>query len=148
MPKKILIIDDDENIVKYLSLALSKNGYEPFGAYDGKEGFDKVGETRPDLIVLDIMMPKRTGWVVFRQLRSNDEYKSIPVMMLTSVVEVLGEEEEANATEEPEYDGLRSVLKKAVQQMREEGLEKPEMFVDKPVDPHDFIEKVRSLIGE
>ncbi len=147
MPKKILIIDDDENIVKYLSLALSKNGYEPVGAYDGKEGFDKVGETRPDLIVLDIMMPKRTGWVVFRQLRGHDEFKSIPVMMLTSVAEALGEEE-ASATEEPEYDGLRSVLKKAVQQMREEGLEKPEMFVDKPVDPHDFIEKVRSLIGE
>ena len=146
MPKKILIIDDDENIVKYLSLALSKNGYEPFGAYDGKEGFDRVGETRPDLIVLDIMMPKRTGWVVFRQLRGHDEYKSIPVIMLTSIADVM-DEQEATAAEEPEYDGLRSVLKKAVQQMREEGLEKPEMFVDKPVDPHDFIEKVRSLIG-
>ena len=147
MPKKILIIDDDENIVKYLSLALSKNGYEPAGAYDGKEGFDKVGETHPDRIGLDIMMPKRTGWVVFRQLRSHDEYKSIPVMMLTSVAEVLEEEGQANATDEPEYEGLRGVVKKAVQEMREEGLVKPEMFVDKPVDPHDFIEKVRSLIG-
>jgi CheY-like chemotaxis protein len=147
MPKKVLIIDDDENIVTYLSLALSKNGYEPVGAYDGKEGFDKVGEERPDLIVLDIMMPKRTGWVVFRQLRGHDDFKSIPVMMLTSVAEVLEEEEQASATDEPEYDGLRGVVKKAVQQMREEGLDKPEMFVDKPVDPHDFIEKVKSLIG-
>lgn len=148
MPKKVLIIDDDENIVKYLSLALSKNGYEPVGAYDGKEGFDKVGAERPDLIVLDIMMPKRTGWVVFRQLRSHDEFKSIPVMMLTSVAEVLEEEELTNATEEPEYDGLRGVVKKAVDQMREEGLDKPEMFLDKPVDPHDFVDKVRSLVGE
>jgi CheY-like chemotaxis protein len=148
MSKKILIIDDDENIVKYLSLALTKNGYEPFGAHDGKEGFEKVGEVEPDLIVLDIMMPKRTGWVVFRQLRGHEEFKSIPVMMLTSVAEVLDDETQSSATDEPEYDGLRSVLKKAVQQMREEGLEKPEMFVDKPVDPHDFIEKVRSLVGD
>ena len=146
MPKKVLIIDDDENIVKYLSLALEKNGYEAVGAYDGKEGFDKVGETRPDLIVLDIMMPKRTGWVVFRQLRGDESLKSIPVMMLTSVAEVLDAEEGTSATDEPEYEGLRGVVRKAVQQMREEGLEKPEMFVDKPVDPHDFIEKVRSLI--
>ena len=147
MAKKVLIIDDDRNIVKYLSVALSKSGYEPIGAHDGKEGLEKVSEFHPDLIVLDIMMPKRTGWVVFRQLRGHEDYKSIPVMMLTSVAEVLDEEEQVNATEEPEYDGLRGVLKKAVQQMREEGLEKPEMFVDKPVDPHDFIEKVRSLIG-
>ena len=148
MPKKVLIIDDDENIVKYLSLALEKNGYEAFGAYDGKEGFDKVGETHPDLIVLDIMMPKRTGWVVFRQLHGDDQFKSIPVMMLTSVAEVLDAEQENSSTDEPEYEGLRGVVRKAVQQMREEGLEKPEMFLDKPVDPHDFIDKVRELIGE
>lgn len=148
MSKRVLIIDDDENIVKYLSVALSKSGYEPIGAYDGKEGLEKVEEVHPDLIVLDIMMPKKTGWVVFRQLRSDDEYKSIPVIMLTSITDVLEMEESTSATDEPEYEGLREVVRKAVQQMREEGLEKPEMFIDKPVDPNELVESVRSLIDE
>ena len=146
MAKRVLIIDDDENIVKYLSVALRKHGYEPIGARDGKEGFEAVADSSPDLIVLDIMMPKRTGWVVFRQLRKSEEFKSIPVMMLTSVAEVL-EEQEALADEEPEYEGLTELLSKAIRHMREEGLERPEMFVDKPVDPEDFVVKVRELIG-
>jgi CheY-like chemotaxis protein len=147
MSKKVLIIDDDENIVRYLSVALQKNGYEPISAPNGKEGFEKVGVSRPDLIVLDIMMPKRTGWVVFRQLRKHEEYKSIPVIMFTALAGVL-EEQEALAEVEPEYEGLRDLLRKAIQEMRDEGLERPEMFVDKPVDPEDFILKVRELIGE
>ena len=144
---RVLIIDDDENTLRYLSVALHKSGYEPISASNGKEGFEKVGVSHPDLIVLDIMMPKRTGWVVFRQLRKHEEYKSIPVIMLTAVSGVL-EEQEAMAEEEPEYEGLRELLRKAIGEMREEGLERPEMFVDKPVDPEDFILRVRELIGE
>lgn len=146
MDKKVLIIDDDENIGRYLSVALRQNGYEPMAASDGKEGFEQVGVFHPDLIVLDIMMPKRTGWVVFRQLRKHEEYRSIPVIMLTSVSGVL-EEQEAMAEEEPEYQGLRDLLRNAIEQMREEGLERPELFVDKPVDPEDFVMKVKELIG-
>lgn len=146
MPKKVLIIDDDQNTVKFLSVALRKNGYDPVGAYDGKEGLEKVGACRPELIVLDIMMPGKTGWVVFRELRKNEEYKSIPIIMLTAVSGVL-EEQDALADEEPEYEGLRELLRKAILQMREEGLERPEMFLDKPIDPKDFIENIRTLIG-
>lgn len=146
MAKKVLIIDDDQNIVKYLSVALDKGGYETAGAFDGKEGLEKVAEFRPDLIVLDIMMPKKTGLVVFRQLRGNDEYKSIPVIMLTSIADVM-DEQEAMADAEPEFEGLREVLARAIRQMREDGLEKPELFVDKPVDPHELVENVRALIG-
>ncbi len=144
MSKKVLLIDDDPNTVKYLSVALQLNGYEALGAHDGKEGLDKVGEFKPDLIVLDIMMPKKTGWVVFRQLRKHDEYKSIPVIMLTSVAGVL---EEQDALEEPEYQGLRDLLRRAIQQMRDDGLERPEEFIDKPVDPEDLVGAVDRLIG-
>ena len=66
--------------------------------------------------------------------------------MLTSIADVL-DEQEALAAEEPEYEGLREVLRRAIRQMRDEGLEKPELFVDKPVDPHELVENVRSLIG-
>lgn len=147
MGKKVLIIDDDENLVRYLSVALSRNGYDPMGAHDGQEGLTQVASARPDLVVLDIMMPKKTGWVVFRQLRKHEEHRSIPIIMLTSVSEVL-EEQDALADEEPEYEDLRELLRRAINQMREEGLEHPELFVDKPVDPEDFVLKVRELIGD
>ena len=146
MPKRVLVIDDDANTVDYLSLALERNGYEALGAHDGKEGFEKAAGFHPDLMVLDIMMPKRTGWVVFRQLRKDQELKSIPVIMLTAVSSVL-EEQDRMAAEEPEYQDLRDLLRKGIQHMREDGVERPEAFIDKPVDPEELVQKVRELIG-
>jgi CheY-like chemotaxis protein len=67
MRKKVMVIDDDENAVKFLSVLLSESGYEPIVAYDGKEGLQKIEEHAVDLIVLDVMMPKKTGFVLFKQ---------------------------------------------------------------------------------
>jgi len=150
MSKKVLVVDDDENTVKFLSVALRENGYEPFGAYDGEEGLQKAEETNPDLILLDVMMPKRTGFVLFKQLRRNEKFKDIPVMMLTGVADVLQEDEgqaEGDTFERP-YDSLRESLKKAIKKMREEGLERPDRFIDKPIDPDELIVAVKELIGE
>ncbi len=147
MSKRVLVIDDDANTVEYLSLALQRSGYEPIGAHDGKEGFEKAAECRPDLMVLDIMMPKKTGWVVFRQLRKDDDLKSIPVIMLTAVSSVL-EGQDGLAEEEPEYQDLRDLLRRGIQHMREDGVERPEAFIDKPVDPEELVQKVRELIGD
>ncbi len=146
MPKKVLVIDDDVNTVDYLSLALTRNGYDAIGAHDGKEGLERAREVHPDLMVLDIMMPKKTGWVVFRQLRKNEELKSIPVIMLTAVSSVLQEQDEL-AEEEPEFQDLRDLLRKGIQHMREDGVGRPEAFIDKPVDPEELVEKVQELIG-
>jgi two-component system alkaline phosphatase synthesis response regulator PhoP len=112
------------------------------------EGLDKVKSEKPDLIILDVMMPKRTGFVLFRQLRKDSEYKDIPVMMVTAVAESLREQDEKQeGTFDSPYDELRESLRKAIQKMRDEGLVKPEMFLDKPIDPDDVITKVRELIG-
>ena len=150
MPKKVLVVDDDENTVKFLSVALSENGYEPIGAFDGDEGLQRVEESNPDLILLDVMMPKRTGFVLFKQLRRNEKYKDIPVIMLTGVADVL-EDDESQASDdtfERPYDSLRESLKKAIKKMREEGLVRPELFIDKPIDPDELVEAVKGLIGE
>ncbi|MFH1754848.1 MAG: response regulator, partial [Candidatus Latescibacterota bacterium] len=69
MSKKVMIIDDDENAVKFLSVVLSENGYESLSASDGREGMEKLQENEVDLIVLDVMMPKKTGFVLFKQLK-------------------------------------------------------------------------------
>ncbi len=148
MTKKVLIIDDDKNTVRFISVALEENGYDAVSAFDGKEGFDKVGVEKPDLIILDVMMPKRTGFVVFKQLRRNDEFKEIPVIMLTGVASCLNDlDSKKDDTFEGPYDSLREKLRTTIQQMREEGLVKPDMYVDKPIDPDELIAKVNELIG-
>ena len=149
MPKRVLVVDDDENTRRFLSVALEANGYEAVTAEDGDDGFNKVQEHKPDLILLDVMMPKKTGFSLFKQLRRKDEFKDIPVIMLTAVAEVLEEDEtqaEGETFERP-FDSLRDRLRKAIITMRDEGLVKPEIFIDKPIDPEQLIEEVKSLIG-
>jgi len=149
MRKKVMVIDDDKNAVKFLSVLLSENGYEPIVAHDGKEGLEKIEEHGADLIVLDVMMPKKTGFVLFKQLKMRDEYKDIPILMLTAVAASLMElDAEKEDTFERPYDSLRETLRKAIQEMRESGDVRPDMFVDKPVDPDGFIERVKGLIGD
>jgi two-component system alkaline phosphatase synthesis response regulator PhoP len=149
MSKKVMIIDDDANAVKFLSVVLSENGYETISAFDGREGMEKLQEEPVDLIVLDVMMPKKTGFVLFRQLKRDDKLKDIPVLMLTGVAASLADmDSEAEDTFQRPFDSLRESLRKTIKEMRDEGEVKPEMFVDKPVDPDAFIAKVRELIGE
>ena len=149
MGKKVLVVDDDKNAVKFLSVVLSENGYDPVIASDGREGLEKVEENDIDLIVLDVMMPRKTGFVLFKELKRKDQYKDIPILMLTAVAASLGEldAQEEDTFERP-YDSLRESLRKTIQEMRGSGDVRPEMFVDKPVDPDAFIRKVRELIGD
>ncbi len=149
MPKRVLVVDDDENTRRFLSVALEANGYQAVTAEDGDDGYNKVQEEKPDLILLDVMMPKKTGFSLFKQLRRKEEFKDIPVIMLTAVAEVLEEDEsqaEGETFERP-FDSLRDSLRKAIVKMRDEGLVKPEIFIDKPIDPEQLIEEVKSLIG-
>ena len=148
MAKKVLVIDDDENTVKFLSAALEENGYEPIAAFNGKEGLEKIKAENPDLVLLDVMMPKKTGFVLFKQLRRDETYKDLPIIMLTGVAEVLGDlDAQSEDTHESPYDSLREAMRKNIQEMREEGLVKPEMFIDKPIDPELVIVKIKELIG-
>ena len=91
MAKKVMVIDDDENSVKFLTAVLEENGYETAVAYDGREGVEKLKKDKADLLILDVMMPKRTGFVVFKQLKRDDDLKDIPVLMLTGVAASLAD---------------------------------------------------------
>ena len=148
MTKKVLLIDDDRDSVKYLAAILSNHGYDSDYAYDGSEGLRKVKQVHPDLIVLDVMMPKKSGLLLCRELKRDEQHKHIPILMLTGVGAVLEEMEshEAESPEEPR-DVLLEGLKKKVRELRQEGLVTPEMFLDKPVEPDVFIAKIRRLIG-
>ena len=79
--EKILIVDDDKNISELLRLYLVKEGYETIMAFDGEEALTVFTEERPDLVLLDVMMPKMDGWQVCREIR---RASSVPVIMLTA----------------------------------------------------------------
>ena len=148
MAKKVLVVDDDVNTVKFLPVALEENGYEALGAYDGNEGLEKIESDNPDLIILDVMMPKKTGFALFKRLRKDDKYKDLPVIMLTGVAETLEDlDAESEDTFARPYDSLREKLRKIIISMKEDDLIKPDMFIDKPIDPELVVAKVRELIG-
>ena len=148
MAKRVLIIDDDRSIARYLSVALSEHGYDPIHACNGNEGLRRAKQSKPDLIVLDVMMPGKSGFILLNELKRDEQCKDIPVLMLTAIGEILddveGHKEEAA---EEISDPLRGLLKKKIRELREDGLIKPEMFAEKPIDPESFIAKVQQLIG-
>jgi DNA-binding response OmpR family regulator len=83
----ILVIEDEIHIQRLLQMVLEKNGYQVVLAANGEEGLKKVGEMRPSLILLDIMMPGIDGMQVLRSLKSNSTTKDIPVVMLTALTQ-------------------------------------------------------------
>jgi two-component system, OmpR family, alkaline phosphatase synthesis response regulator PhoP len=84
VPKKILAVDDEKHIVRLVQVNLERAGYEVVTANDGKEALSKVESEKPDLLVLDVMMPYMDGFEVLQSLRRNPETRDIPVIMLTA----------------------------------------------------------------
>ncbi|MDP2913306.1 MAG: response regulator [Candidatus Omnitrophota bacterium] len=84
MKKKIMIIEDERDLVKAVSFRLEDAGYEVAAAYDGEEGLKKVRSEHPDLILLDLMLPKMNGYKVCEALKSDSNVNKIPVIMFTA----------------------------------------------------------------
>lgn len=84
---KILIVDDEPNLVKLLKSILEGNGYDVIVACDGQDGLDKTYQEKPDLIILDVMLPKMDGYEVCKMLRSDAQSRDIPIIMLTGRTE-------------------------------------------------------------
>jgi two-component system alkaline phosphatase synthesis response regulator PhoP len=87
MPHRILIVDDDRKIVRLLRASLEQAGYQVFFAHDGETALHMLRRERPDLVVLDLMLPDRNGWEVTRVMRSDTALADMPVIMLTARVE-------------------------------------------------------------
>jgi DNA-binding response OmpR family regulator len=82
---KILFIEDEPALQKTLGLALTKGGYDVKTAFDGQSGFDLAKEFKPDLILLDLILPKKDGFSVLESLKKDDELKDVPVIVLTNL---------------------------------------------------------------
>ena len=122
---KVLVVDDDPDILDAITTILSTQPYSIDTARDGVECVDKVKADVPDLIVLDLLMPKKDGFAVVRELRDNPRYAKVPILILTSV------REDASRRR---YE-LETGLAMDVQD-----------YVEKPVSPADLLERVSNLL--
>jgi CheY-like chemotaxis protein len=122
--KTILIVDDEPDTLTYFSSLLQDEGYETVLADNGEEALKKLAAVKPDLITLDVSMPETSGVRCYRELRGNDTYKNIPVIMITGVSE--------------DFRGFISSRKQ---------VPPPDGYLPKPVDEKDLIEMVRKLIA-
>lgn len=113
--KKVLIVDDEQDIVESLKFVLDSEGFDCYTAYNGEDGLKSAKEILPDLIILDIMMPKMNGYKISRLLKFDSKYKDIPIIMLTARSQeedkLIGQETGANEYITKPFD-LDSVVNK------------------------------------
>jgi DNA-binding response OmpR family regulator len=92
--RRVLCIEDEPEMIDLIRLILERKGFEVLGAVGGQEGLDVVRHEKPDLVLLDLMMPDVDGWEVYRQMKADDELQHIPVVVVTakaqSIDKVLG----------------------------------------------------------
>jgi DNA-binding response OmpR family regulator len=122
MNKKILLVDDEVELVEMIKMRLEANGYDVITAYDGLEALSKARSENPDLILLDLMLPKMDGYKVCRTLKFDEKYKHIFIIMFT-----------ARAQGEDEKMG------------KEVGADR---YIVKPFEPQKLIAKIKELLGE
>jgi two-component system phosphate regulon response regulator PhoB len=130
MAKKVLNVEDDPDIRTFVTTVLEENGYIPIMAKDGEEGAKKVKEEKPDLIILDILMPKESGIKMYHELKLDPSLKDIPVVMLSGV---------------SKRTFLRSQA--ALTEFGDETVPEPQAYLEKPVEPEDLAEILKKILG-
>ncbi|HCY83670.1 MAG TPA: response regulator [Desulfobacteraceae bacterium] len=85
--KLVLVVDDDPDLVEAVSMKLEAKSYKVEKAYDGVEAMEKIGAEKPALVILDVMMPRKNGWEVCEEIKTDDGLKDIVVVLLTAVAD-------------------------------------------------------------
>lgn len=124
--KRILVVDDEPDFVSIVKKNLEKAGFEVDVAYDGVEVVDKIEANFPDAIVLDVMMPEKDGYKVCAELKADDKYNDIPILLLTAVAD------HVSSTRYSHYDGMST---------------EADDYLPKPASAEDILDSVKSLLN-
>jgi CheY-like chemotaxis protein len=127
--KKILVIDDEADTVIYMETLLQDNGYETVSASNGQEGLEKAKSENPDLVVLDVSMPEKSGMRFFKEFKSDPTLEAIPVVFVTGVTGFAGDK-----------DGLKNFIGSRG------SIPNPEGFFSKPIEQDEFLKTVKKLL--
>ncbi|MFC1829389.1 response regulator [Thermodesulfobacteriota bacterium] len=130
MAKKVLVVDDELDIRIFITTLLETSGFKPIPAKDGVEGLEIAKKKKPDLVILDIMMPKDSGVNLYRELKTNPDLKAIPVIMVSAVAK---------------KTFLHS--QKVLDEYKGEKIPEPEGYIEKPPEADEILDLINSLLG-
>ena len=130
--KKVLVVDDEQSIVIYLTTVLEDGGYAACSAMDGEEGLGMARSERPDLICLDVMMPKRSGVSLYEEIRRDPELQSTPVMFISA------------------YNRIRDLRNPVTfrKMIPDTAIPHPDLCMEKPIAVSEFLAAVSKLTGQ
>ncbi|MFO7987590.1 MAG: response regulator [Desulfatiglandaceae bacterium] len=142
--ERVLIIDDEKENVRYLTTILEENGFDDIHtAFDGEEGLEKVAEVSPDLILLDLRMPKKSGIFVFNELKETPEFQNIPVIILTGEGGFLKHLAELRTF----HEDVESFKDKPTEEVLNRFIDsRPDAFLEKPIEPEALMASIRNVL--
>ncbi|BBO70599.1 response regulator [Desulfosarcina alkanivorans] len=130
MSKKVLIVDDDPDVRLFNTTVVEESGHTPVEAANGEEGLKIIRKDPPDLVVLDVLMPKQSGIRLYRELKSDKTLMKIPVIILSGVAK---------------RTFLRS--QKALTEFGDKPVPEPENYLEKPVEPDELAAEIKKFLG-
>lgn len=130
MSKKVLVVDDDQDVRSFVVTVLEENQYIPLVAKDGVEGLEMIEKEQPDLVILDVLMPRGSGIRLYHKLKTDDNLKKIPIIMFTGIA-------------------LKSFLKsqKVLDEFKGGEVPRPDIYLEKPVEPEELVAAIKKKLG-
>jgi len=131
MAKKILVVDDEQDIRVFMTTLLETSGFKPVAAKDGREGLEKARSENPALIIMDIMMPKESGIYMYREVKKDPQLKDIPVIMVSALSKktFFHSQKVVDA-----YEGV--------------AVPEPAAYIEKPPEAEELLEVIRRILPQ
>lgn len=130
MKKKVLVVDDDPDARLFNITVVEESNYTPLEAADGEEGLKLVKQEKPDLVILDVFMPRQTGIRLYRELKTDKRFKDIHIIMLSGIAK---------------KTFLRS--QKALTAFGGQEVPEPEAYLEKPVEPEELMQTLKQILA-
>jgi twitching motility two-component system response regulator PilH len=130
MEKRILIVDDEDEVREFVSAVLEENGYVPIFARNGEEALEIIRQEKPDLMIMDILMPKQGGIRMYRELKTTEAFRDMPVVIYSGIAK---------------RTFLRTQAARV--EMGGESVPEPDAYIEKPAKPEYLAEIVKQILG-
>ena len=130
MSKKVLVVDDDPDVRLFSVTVLEENGYTPLEAEDGESGLKMIKAEKPDLVILDVLMPRQSGVRLYRELKTTKAFKDLKIIILSGIAK---------------KTFLRS--QKALTEFGGAEIPEPEIYLEKPVEPDELADVIKKVLG-
>jgi twitching motility two-component system response regulator PilH len=130
MSQKVLVVDDDPDVRLFSVTVLEENGYTPLEAEDGEGGLEKIKSEKPDLVILDVLMPRQSGVRLYRELKTSKALKDVKIIILSGIAK---------------KTFMRS--QKALTEFGGAEIPEPEIYLEKPVEPDELADVIKKVLG-